>query len=163
MFIDVAKIKIADKPEAYDLAIIDKESYPDLLVQGYTLPYVKLKGKITNLPISHKALLDAVASVENGQGKVITLIGGREVKLGDKTIRLTEVEARLFEVLLESDSYVPREVLLKSVWGDGADSGVVNVYVHYLREKLEAGGEKIILSSRREGYMIDKRFKRGEN
>jgi DNA-binding response OmpR family regulator len=36
--------------------------------------------------------------------------------------------------------------------------GLINVYVHYLREKLEVGGEKIINSSRKNGYAIDEKF-----
>ena len=40
----------------------------------------------------------------------------------------------------------------------GADEGVLNVYVHYLREKLERGGEKIIISSRGLGYKIDEKY-----
>ena len=34
----------------------------------------------------------------------------------------------------------------------------MNVYIHYLREKLEADGEKIILSSRSHGYKIDEKY-----
>jgi DNA-binding response OmpR family regulator len=34
---------------------------------------------------------------------------------------------------------------------------VLNVYVHYLREKLE-DGKKIIISSRKLGYKIDERY-----
>ena len=34
----------------------------------------------------------------------------------------------------------------------------MNVYVHYLREKLEYNGEKVIISSRKNGYKIDERF-----
>ena len=48
--------------------------------------------------------------------------------------------------------------ILRHVWGGDADDGIVNVYVHYLREKLEAGTEKIILSSRGNGYKINEKF-----
>ena len=51
-----------------------------------------------------------------------------------------------------------REEILNAVWNNEADSGVINVYIHYLREKLELDGEKIILSSRKLGYAIDERF-----
>ena len=39
---------------------------------------------------------------------------------------------------------------------------MINVYIHYLREKLELCGEKIIIASREAGYRIDKRFLGGE-
>ena len=53
---------------------------------------------------------------------------------------------------------MPREEILSTVWGGEADSGVINVYIHYLREKLEVCGEKIILSSRKCGYKIDEKY-----
>jgi len=57
-----------------------------------------------------------------------------------------------------------REELLSRVWGNDTDPGVLNVYVHYLREKLERGGEKIILSSRKCGYRISEKYAmRGES
>ena len=79
--------------------------------------------------------------------------------LRGEPIRLTEVEYALFTALLRGGGeFVPREDILREVWGDDADSGVINVYIHYLREKLEQGGEKIIVSSRKMGYKIDKRY-----
>ena len=53
--------------------------------------------------------------------------------------------------------FVSREEILHSVWSGDADPGIINVYVHYLREKLE-DGEKIIVSSRKNGYKIDGRY-----
>ena len=74
-------------------------------------------------------------------------------------IRLTEVEFALISLLYEKGGeYASREEVLDTVWHGEADSGVINVYVHYLREKLETRGEKIILSSRKNGYCIDKKF-----
>ena len=51
---------------------------------------------------------------------------------------------------------------LTSEGGDDADGGILNVYVHYLREKLEKRGEKIIISSRKSGYKIDEKYLKGE-
>ena len=58
--------------------------------------------------------------------------------------------------------FISREEILERVWKNSADSGVINVYVHYLREKLERHGEKIILSSRKGGYRIDEKYLGGE-
>lgn len=74
-------------------------------------------------------------------------------------IRMTDVEfALLSAIYSRHGEYVSRAELLREVWGDSADSGIINVYVHYLREKLEANGEKIIISSRNMGYSIDKKY-----
>ena len=83
----------------------------------------------------------------------------RSVFFHGKRIRLTDVELSLLSLLLNGrGEYVSRKDILQSVWNNGADGGVINVYIHYLREKLEKGGEKIILSSRKLGYAIDGRF-----
>lgn len=80
---------------------------------------------------------------------------------GDK-IRLTEVEFSLLNTLFEAGDFVSREVLLRTVWGDEATDGIINVYIHYLREKLEVRGEKIIISSRKMGYRIDEKYLKEE-
>lgn len=82
---------------------------------------------------------------------------------GEK-IKLTEVEYSLLALLYEKHGgYATREEILDTVWGGQKDAGVINVYVHYLREKLEAHGEKIIISSRMCGYKIDEKFFGGKD
>ncbi len=79
--------------------------------------------------------------------------------LDGEKIALTELELKLLEAIISGGkTYVSRERLLEVVWGNKKDVGIVNVYVHYLREKLEKNGEKIILSSRGEGYKISERY-----
>lgn len=83
----------------------------------------------------------------------------RCVYLRGERIRLTEVEFSLLNAIISrGDGYAAREELLSEVWDGKADNGVINVYIHYLREKLEKHGEKIILSSRKQGYRIDGKF-----
>ena len=78
-------------------------------------------------------------------------------------IRLTEVEYKLLGKLLSTcPEFVSREELLATVWGGECDTGVVNVYIYYLRQKLEKSGNKVIISSRSYGYKIDEKYgKRG--
>ena len=79
--------------------------------------------------------------------------------LRGEAIKLTEVEYSLLSLLFEKQGeYASREEILQRVWGGSKDAGIINVYVHYLREKLETHGEKIILSSRMCGYKIDEKF-----
>ena len=83
--------------------------------------------------------------------------------LRGEAIKLTEVEYSLFDALMKrGGEFVSREDILYEVWGDGADAGVINVYIHYLREKLEKEGEKIIVSSRKMGYKIDEKYLGGK-
>ncbi|MBQ8372526.1 MAG: winged helix-turn-helix transcriptional regulator [Clostridia bacterium] len=112
-------------------------------------------------PFRHEDILRAVSERDCGEEPQL-ICDGRNAILGGERIRLTEVESRLLEELVRADGFVSREELVRSVWGGECDGGVVNVYIHYLREKLERDGRRVILSSRKEGYRINEIFKKGE-
>jgi two-component system response regulator MprA len=82
----------------------------------------------------------------------------REVRRGDREILLTALEFDLICFFLRHQRHVlSREQLLQAVWGGGsaATSNVVDVYVGYVRSKLEAGGEQRILHTvRGAGYVL---------
>ena len=79
---------------------------------------------------------------------------GRAAVLDGRRIPLTAHEYSLLSLLIGGGGeYVTRETIMRSVWNGGNDR-LVNIYVHYLREKLEGDGERIIISSRGEGYRI---------
>jgi two-component system, OmpR family, response regulator MprA len=71
---------------------------------------------------------------------------------------LTAKEYELLMLFLRNPRQVlTREVLLERVWGFNfeAETHVLEVYVGYLRQKLEAGGEKrIIHTVRGVGYIL---------
>lgn len=93
----------------------------------------------------------------------LTLGEGRSAILDGEKIRLTEKEHALLAAILSGrGKFVSRDELLSTVFGEDADGGLLNVYVHYLREKLEGGGERIIISSRRGGYKINERYIGGD-
>lgn len=81
-----------------------------------------------------------------------------EVKRGDEVINLTPQELKLFEYLLENKNRVlTREMILSKVWQYSPDieSRVVDVYIGYLRKKLEKkDGPTVIHSVRGFGYTI---------
>ena len=81
----------------------------------------------------------------------------RAARVGAGTVKLTELEYTLLSSLVAGGGeFISRE-RIKAILGDKGE-GLINVYVHYLREKLETCGEKIIISSRKNGYAIDKKF-----
>ena len=87
----------------------------------------------------------------------------RSIRLYDQKIRLTELEFSLLSVLFEAKgAYISREALRTAVWGEEGTDGLLNIYIHYLRTKLERGGEKVILSSRKSGYALAEKFVKGE-
>ena len=86
-------------------------------------------------------------------------VKNRTVTLCGESVKLTEIELSLFSLLFEKKGdYASREEILDKVWNNEREPGVINVYIHYLREKLEKNGEKIILSSRLYGYKINEKF-----
>lgn len=82
----------------------------------------------------------------------------RRVFRGETPITLTVREFELLRYLMaNADRVVSRERLLNSVWEYGYDPGtkIVDVYVRYLRKKIdEEGAPSLIQTVRGIGYMI---------
>jgi two-component system response regulator MprA len=80
------------------------------------------------------------------------------VRRGQRAVDLTAQEFNLLVYLMRHPRQVlTREQILDAVWGlgAGATSNVVDVYVGYLRQKLEAGGEPRLLHTvRGVGYLL---------
>ncbi len=81
-----------------------------------------------------------------------------EVKRSGKKIELTATEYALLEYLmLNKNQVVTRTMISEHVWEQDFDSfsNVINVYVNYLRKKIDAGfSKKLIHSIRGKGYLI---------
>jgi two-component system response regulator MprA len=81
-----------------------------------------------------------------------------EVHRGDRLIELTRTEYLLLELFLHHPRQVlTREQIFERVWGYdfGPASNSLEVYVGYLRRKLEAGGEPRVLQTvRGVGYVL---------
>jgi DNA-binding response OmpR family regulator len=82
----------------------------------------------------------------------------REVRRGAREIDLTAREYELLEFMARNPRRVlSRDLLLSRVWGWEFDSGtnVVDVYVGYLRKKVDApGGPRLIKTVRGAGYAL---------
>jgi DNA-binding response OmpR family regulator len=82
----------------------------------------------------------------------------REVFRGSRAIELTAKEFDLLEYLLRHPRQViTRDQILEKVWGYDfmGDSNIIEVYVRYLRLKLEDNGEKrLIHTIRGVGYAL---------
>jgi two-component system response regulator MprA len=82
----------------------------------------------------------------------------REVRRGDRTIHLTRTEYLLLELFLRNPKRVlTREVIFDRVWGYdfGPESNSLEVYVGYLRRKIEVGNEpRLIHTVRGVGYVM---------
>ena len=75
-----------------------------------------------------------------------------------REIKLSTTEYRILELFLRHPGQVlPKETILERVWGYdfGGDSNVLEVYIRYLRNKVEAPGEaRLIHTMRGSGYVL---------
>lgn len=82
----------------------------------------------------------------------------RVVRRGDEIIELTKREYELLLTLMENINVVlARDVLLKKVWGyeSQIETNVVDVYIRYLRNKIDRPGEdSYIQTVRGTGYVM---------
>ncbi len=141
-------------------AVMDKVSGLDLGADDYiTKPFAieELLARI-RLALRHNGV--------SGQGRQDDLTYGdltlsesrHEVRYGDDLIELTAREFTLLQTLLENKNIVlSRSTLLEQVWGYEymGETNVVDVYIRYLRSKLDdVYGVHIIQTVRGVGYVI---------
>ena len=147
-----------------DVAIFTSENEADTVFTDVSAPTPSARrisvgrgeGYTLRIPFSDEDALSFLPT-KSDEGRIISVIDGR-IFLGADEIRLTELEGALFMKLYRAGGeFVSREELF-SVFADGASAGMLNVYVHYLREKLERDGVRVIISSRKLGYKIDEKF-----
>jgi len=95
-------------------------------------------------------------------GPISMHVGAHEARIGDRPMLLTAKEFDLLEFFMRHPNQVlTREQLYEHVWGYdfGGESNVIEVYIRYLRQKLEAGGEPRLLHTiRNVGYILRDTF-----
>jgi two-component system, OmpR family, response regulator MprA len=91
-------------------------------------------------------------------GELILDLQTMEVSRGARDLQLTRTEFRLLELFMRNPRVVlTRSRIFEEVWGYdfGASSNALEVYVSYLRRKLEAEGEaRLIHTIRGVGYTL---------
>ena len=81
----------------------------------------------------------------------------RQVRRAGRELALTAREYALLVVMMKRPGHVfSREQLMREVWNDEtSNSNVVEVYVRYLRQKLEGQGQsRLLLTVRGRGYSL---------
>jgi two-component system response regulator MprA len=84
--------------------------------------------------------------------------GTRQAMRGERVISLTAKEYELLELFMRHPRQVlTRDVIFDQVWGYdfGGESNIIEVYIRYLRQKLEADDEPRLLHTvRGMGYVL---------
>ena len=102
----------------------------------------------------------AMAAPEDEVLKVGDLVldgGSREVTRGGEEVALTATEFELLRYLMRNPRRaVSRTEILDRVWnyGFGGRTSVVDLYISYLRRKIDTGREPMIHTVRGVGYML---------
>jgi len=105
-------------------------------------------------------------AASGGPGGRVLLIGdlsldeaAREVKRGERIVDLTATEYNLLHLFMTNPRQVlERQIILNRVWGYDfmGETNIIEVYVRYLREKLEddPSAPKLIQTVRGVGYVM---------
>ena len=108
-----------------------------------------------------RALLRRERNVQQTQLQVGDLVldpATHEVFRGDKEIQLSSKEYRLLDYMMRRPGHVcTRTMIGEHIWGYNftEDSNVIDVYISYLRRKIDAGFKaKLIHTVRDVGYKI---------
>jgi two-component system, OmpR family, response regulator len=155
----------ADVPDVPVLFLTARDAVEDR-VAGLTAggdDYVTKPFSLEELVARLRGLLRRAGTAAARQGSVLAVgdltldEDSHEVRRGDDLIELTATEFELLRYLMRN----PRRVLSKPqildrVWNYdfGGQSNVVELYISYLRKKIDAGREPMIHTVRGAGYVL---------
>ena len=141
-----ARVTVADKVLGLDLGADDYLTKP--------FAFEELLARVRALLRRGAPAQPAILTIADLRLDPVT----REVSRGNKRIDLTAKEFALLEFFLRRrDQVLSRTVIAQHVWGLDYDSftNVIDVYVNYLRKKIDNGFEpKLIHSVRGVGYVL---------
>lgn len=154
-----------------DLILCDseyEENDPDLPTVVLGRSEKRLNNKLfMKRPVSLKVLRRELLSLAEPEPEIMAekidpLILDSEtltVSLGGRSVRLTGLEFALFSYLYQKrGEAVSREEIRDALWQGTEDSNICDVYICYLRKKLEKMlPEGCIVSLRGRGYMLRNR------
>ena len=151
------------------ICVTARDEVPDRVkgLKGGAEDYIVKPFAIEELLARVRALLRRI-SIEDGNNKEhqttvnykdLTIEKeNRVVRRGDEVINLTKREYELLLILMENINVVmSRKDLLSKVWGydSKVETNVVDVYIRYLRNKIDRPGEKSYIQTvRGTGYVI---------
>ena len=154
-----------EQPEVPVLFLTAKDAVEDRIA-GLTVggdDYVTKPFSVEELVLRVRSLLrrsNSVASATSSQlvvGELTLDEDSREVRRGGQEIQLTATEFELLRYLMRN----PRRVLSKAqildrVWeyDFGGQANIVELYISYLRKKIDAGREPMIHTMRGAGYVL---------
>ena len=107
--------------------------------------------------VRRSAVLASAATTRLTVGELTMDEDSREVRRGDVEILLTATEFELLRFLMRNQRRVMSKAqILDRVWSYdfGGQSNVVELYISYLRKKIDAGRDPMIHTMRGAGYVL---------
>ena len=150
---DAAVLMLTARTEVPDRVVGLDAGADDYLIKPFA--YEELMARVRTL--LRRRVLDADREILR-YADVVMDVGAMEVIRGIREIEFTALEFRMLEYFMRNPRLVLSRIqILEAVWGLDVDttSNVVDVYVRYLRQKLEADGEPRLLQTvRGAGYVM---------
>ncbi|MBP3232006.1 MAG: response regulator transcription factor [Anaerovibrio sp.] len=148
-----ARDEIDDKVQGLDIGADDYVTKPFAIPELFARMRAALRKQVKN-DLETDASVGEVLRLKN-----ITMnIDRHEVMVGDVNVELTKKEFDLLAYLIRNKrSVLTRDQILSQVWGYDymGDTNVVDVYIRYLRAKLDDKfNEKYIHTMRGVGYVV---------
>lgn len=136
LFLLVSEAGHTPAEDAPSLIITDK---PELPKRYRSIPCLLIGEAGVPRPFSHACIKERI-----------------EALLSDPALPLfSPTEKKLYQALKDaSPDFVSRDALVRAVFGEEEDGGRLNLYIHYLRKKIEADGKKRIFAHRGKGYSL---------
>lgn len=149
--IETPILMLTAKDGEYDEADAFEMGADDFLRKPFSLVVLLARiGALLRRGRSQTGALEAGAVSLDARSRTVTLAG--------EPVELTPREFAILEYLLRNrGSVVSKQSVLDYVWGSDymGDENVVEVYVRYLRKKLDRAGEpSLITTVRGAGYMV---------
>ena len=156
------------KPASVIMVLDHLEDLQDVLevVQRFAVSYIYKPVIIESLVERISAIFRGRDFIDQhcGQMKIPTSyrnlridVANHTVYRGDELIALTRREYDLLATLMGSKKVLTREQLLESVWKyeSAAETNIVDVYIRYLRSKIDVEGQKSYIKTvRGVGYTM---------
>lgn len=163
---------IQNKKDAYLLLSIEKDdlySKTEALLSGAD-DYIYNDFKLEELSAKLKAIVRTLTKrMESGNSGILSIydltlnLVNREVKRDGKEIELTNKEFLLLEYFLRNKNRVlTRTMISEKIWDIDfvTESNIVDVYINFLRGKIDKGfSPKIIKTVRSVGYIVKEETK----
>ena len=141
-----------------DLCLADRDRFPAFSSDCRTVFYGRCISPADPSALHRPFAIEDAVSLTEGRTVRRGLLFLEEecaVLLDGERICLTRLEyALLSRLAAEHGNPVSKDTLYREIFSGEGDEGIVNVYIHYLRRKLECDGRRRITALRGRGYAL---------